>query len=143
MTLSTLFIGLYGTFFKMAGEMLPLWTSIFWQYVGIGFAGILFFIFSKKYQKQFFAMTKGNSVFLVGIAELLNIGAVLVTNAAFVLAPVGLVLSVSSVQPVFVLIEGLLLALILPKFFKEDRPQIHFQYILGIILVVIGGFLIY
>ncbi len=143
MGISTIFVGLYGTLFRLIGESTPLWTSIFWQYIGIGVAGMLFFAFSKSYQKQFFAMTHAKSIVLVGTAELLNIGAVLVTNAAFVLAPVALVLSVSSVQPLFVLIEGFVLALVLPKLFKADRPEFHPQYIIGIILVVIGGFLIY
>ena len=87
-------------------------------------------------------MIKGKFVALVALAEVLNISAVLVTNAAIVLAPVALVLSVGSVQPVIVLIAGLLLAVIYPKLFAHDKPQFKFQYVLGIVLVVIGGFLI-
>ena len=143
MGVSTLFVGLYGTFFKMAGESLPLWTAVFWEYIGISLAGLLFFIFSKQNQSQFFAMLKGKAVALTSVAEFLNIGAILATNAAVLLAPVGLVLSISSVQPVFVLIEGVLLSIILPQYFKNDRPKIKPKYIIGILLVVIGGFLIY
>ena len=143
MTLSTLFIGLYGTLFKMAGETLPLWVSIFWQYLGIGLAGIIFYIYYKKYRKEFKAMTASKSIVLVGMAEVLNIGAVLVSNMAFVLAPVALVLSISSVQPLFVLVEGLILALVAPRVFKQDVPKLNAQYLVGIGLVIIGGFLIY
>ena len=142
MTASTICVGLFGTLFKVAGDGLPLWVSVFWQYMGIGLMGFVFFFASRKYQKEFYAMIKGKFVALVALAEVLNISAVLVTNAAIVLAPVALVLSVGSVQPVIVLIEGLLLAVIYPKLFAHDKPQFKFQYVLGIVLVVIGGFLI-
>ena len=143
MAISTIFVGLFTTFFKLAGESLPLWTSIFWQYIGVGIIGILFCIFKTDYRNQFLSMTKGKSIFLTGAAEILNVGAVLATNAAIVLAPVALVLSVSSVQPLFVLIEGFILAALFPKTFKDDKPELRIQYILGIIFVAIGGFLIY
>ncbi|MEI6316229.1 MAG: EamA family transporter [bacterium] len=142
MTVSTLFVGLFSTFFKMAGESVPLWTAIFWQYIGIGLVGIAF-LFSTKAQKQFTSMLTGSAVIFSGLAEILNIGAVLALNAALVLAPVGLVLSISSVQPVFTFAEGVLLAFLLPKIFKKDKPRFNLQYLLGISLVVIGGFLIY
>ena len=143
MAVSTIFVGLFTTFFKLAGDTLPLWTSIFWQYVGVGIIGTLFCIFADEYRDQFLNMIKGKSIFFTGIAEILNVGAVLATNAAIILAPVALVLSVSSIQPLFVLIEGFILAALFPKTFKDDKPHLHMRYILGIICIVIGGFLIY
>ena len=142
MAISTLFVGLFSTFFKMAGESIPLWTAIFWQYIGIGLVGLVF-LFSTKAKKQFLSMLKRKTIIISGVGELLNIGGVLTLNSALVLAPVGLVLSISSIQPLFVLIEGAILFAFLPKLFGNEKPQFHLRYIFGILLVVIGGFLIY
>ncbi len=77
-------------------------------------------------------------------AELMNIVALLATNAAVLLAPVALVLSVSSTQPIFVLLEGIILAALYPKFFSpEEKPSLRPAYLLGIALVCVGGVVIY
>ncbi len=146
MFLSTLFVGLYNTLFKIAGENISFWTAIYWQYFGIGLAGILFFIFIKSYRTQFDNMIKkraGIVLFATFAAEVMNILAILATNAAILLAPIGIVLSVGSVQPIFVLLEGMALAYIAPKIIGEnERPVLNPRYIIGIVLVCIGGFLV-
>ena len=146
MLLSTLFVGLYNTLFKMAGEDIPFWTAIFWQYIGIALAGLVLFVSRKAYRNQFFGMLKnrGGIILLATIfAEIMNIAAILATNAAVLFAPVGIVLSIGSIQPVFVLLEGILLAYFVPSFLGPDeKPTLTFKYIFGIILVCIGGFLI-
>lgn len=147
MVVSTLFVGFYNTLFKMVGEQIPFWTAVFWQYIGISIIGFIFFAVSPLYRQQTIAMLfkrGGAALVLTLSAELMNIGAILATNAAVLLAPVAIVLSVSSFQPLFVLLEGVLLMWLFPKFLsKDDRPSFKIQYIAGIVLVCIGGFLIY
>lgn len=147
MLVSTAFVGLYNTLFKLAGENLPFWTGMFWQYIGIGMIGFLLFASIPPYRKQSIDMlTKrsGKMVMFTGLAEGMNILALMATNAALVLAPVALVLSVGSVQPVFVLIEGYLLAAFFPRLFQEEgKTAFTASYLIGILLVCVAGFLIY
>ena len=147
MLVSTIFVAVYNTIFKLAGENIFFWTAVFWQYLGIGAVGFLLYFGVPSYRKQFHTMLvrRGAGVLaLTGTAELMNIAALVCTNAAVLLAPVALVLSVSSVQPIFVLIEGFLLIKLVPGFLApEEHTHLHLRYIFGIILVCIGGFLIY
>ena len=147
MLLSTLFVGLYNVLFKIAGEGIPFWTGIFWQYIGIGILGAVLFACSRAYRGQFAAMcrtSKSNLVVLILVAELLNIAALLATNAAVLRVSVGLVLSVTSVQPLFVFLEGLVLAWVAPRVFDGSRNiTFRMQYVIGIVLICAGGLLVY
>jgi drug/metabolite transporter (DMT)-like permease len=147
MLVSTVFVAIYSTVFKLAGEGVDFWAAVFWQYLGIGAVGFLLYFGVPVYRRQFHAMVSGRSkavLALTGMAEGMNILALIATNAAVLLAPVALVLSVSSVQPIFVLLEGFLLIKLVPGFIQEDeRPHLHMRYIIGIVLVCIGGFLVY
>ncbi|MEI8130113.1 MAG: DMT family transporter [bacterium] len=147
MIVATTFVGIYNTLFKIVGEHIPFWTAMFWQYLGIGMVGFLLFFGVAPYRKQAIDMlTKKslNSLGLTGLAEVMNIVALMATNAAILLAPVALVLSISSIQPVFVLIEAYIITVFFPKFLDPcDKPVFMLQYVLGILLVCVGGFLIY
>ncbi len=147
MLVSTAFIGIYNTLFKLAGEHVPFWTAMFWQYIGIGMVGFLLFFGVAPYRKQTIEMLTKRSVgtlALTASAELMNIFALMATNAAILLAPVAIVLSVSSVQPIFVLIEGAILVYFFPKLFDpSEKPSFMVRYIIGILLVCLGGFLVY
>lgn len=147
MLVSTAFVGIYSTLFKLVGEDIPFWTSMFWQYLGITFVGLVLFVLVPKFRAQTINMVtvrKGTTLTLTGIAEFMNILALIATNAAILLAPVALVLSVSSVQPAFVLIEGTILAYYFPRLVdSSDKPKFMVQYVVGILLICIGGFLIY
>ena len=147
MLASTTFVGFYNTLFKLFGEHIFFWTAVFWQYIGIGIIGFIFFVVSPQYQREVFGMLKGRgskSLLLTGAAELMNIFAILATNAAVLLAPVAIVLAIGSVQPLFVLIEGLIIVKLFPKLLsEEEKPSLKLQYLIGIILVCIGGFIIY
>jgi drug/metabolite transporter (DMT)-like permease len=147
MLVSTAFVGIYNTLFKLVGENTPFWTAMFWQYLGIGMIGFLLFFGVAPYRAQTIQMLTKRSfttLFVTGMAEVMNILALMATNAAILLAPVALVLSVSSVQPIFVLMEGYIVASVFPRLFDpSEKPTFMLQYVLGILLVCFGGFLIY
>ncbi len=144
MLVSTAFVGVYNTLFKLVAEQVPFWTSVFWQYLGIVFVGLVLFIFVSKYRKQAIYMMSKKTLFTTTLAELMNVIALLATNMAILFAPVALVLSISSVQPIFVLIEGFIIVALFPNLLdKSERPSLKLSYILGILLVCMGGFLIY
>jgi drug/metabolite transporter (DMT)-like permease len=147
MLVSTAFVGIYNTIFKLAGENIDFWAAVFWQYLGIGAVGFLLYFGVPAYRRQFHTMLTRRGPGVLGMtagAEFMNVVALVATNAAVLLAPVALVLSVSSVQPIFVLIEGFIIMHFLPNFLDPtERPQLHMRYLFGILLVCVGGFLIY
>ena len=147
MLVSTAFVAIYNTVFKLAGENIFFWSAVMWQYLGIAAVGFLLYFGVSPYRRQFHTMIsrRGKGVLaLTGGAELMNILALIATNGAVLLAPVALVLSVSSIQPIFVLLEGFVLVKLAPGFIEEgERPYLHTRYITGIVLVCLGGFLIY
>ena len=146
MVASTAFIGLYNTLFKLAAEGVPFWSAVFWQYVGVGIVGFIVFVTVDSYRREavnILTKRKGTKLVATFVAEGMNVLALLATNAAILLAPIALVLSVSSVQPIFVLLEGILLASIFPAMFGSEKTVFRAQYIVGILLVCIGGVLIY
>ena len=147
MLASTAFVGIFSTIFKIAAEDVPFWTAIYWQYLGIAALGFILFMAIGPHRRETHLMLgkSGFKVLLITtFAEIANVGALLTTNAAVLLAPVALVLSIASVQPVIVFIEGLLLMIFFPRFLKgEDRVRLNFQYILGILLTCAGGAYIY
>ena len=147
MLVSTAFIGIYNTLFKLVGESVPFWAAMFWQYLGIGLVGFLLFFGVAPYRKETIQMLtrrSGTTLVVTGLAELMNILALMATNTAILLAPVALVLSVSSVQPIFVLIEGYFIFKLFPRLFDPcEKPAFMLQYVVGILLVCLGGFLIY
>ena len=144
MLVSTAFVGIYNTLFKLVAEQTPFWTAIFWQYIGIGIVGFLLFVATPPYRKQTLYMIRRKTLGLTTLAECMNVVALLATNAAILLAPVAVVLSISSVQPIFVLLEGFLIVAFFPKLLSEsERPTLKPMYIFGILLVCVGGFLVY
>ena len=142
MIIATTFVGIYNTLFKIVGENIPFWAAMFWQYLGIGMVGFLLFFGVAPYRKQTIDMVtkkSSRSLGLTAAAEIMNILAVMATNAAILLAPVALVLSVSSIQPVFVMIEAYIIMVFFPKLLDPcDKPKFMLQYILGILLVCVG-----
>ena len=142
MLVSTAFVGIYNTMFKLVAEQTPFWTAILWQYIGIGVVGFLLFTAIPPYRKQTLYMLRRNTLGLTVLAECMNVVALLATNAAILLAPVAIVLSISSVQPIFVLLEGFVIVALFPKLLSE-RPTLKPMYVFGILLVCVGGFLVY
>lgn len=143
MTLSTLFVGIFSLLFKIGSDGINFWDATKWQYFGMGITAFVFLLFSKKARTQFKSMSNNRIVMFSSIGEILNIGAILVLNKAITMAQVGIVLSISSIQPAFVFLEGIILAIISPKLFNAEKTKFKFLYIIGLILVIIGGFLIY
>lgn len=144
---SSFFFALHDTLFKEIAIRDEFWVSTFWQYLGLTFSGIFILIFVPKFRKQFFLMFKLNkpSVFSMNIfSETLYLLANLASNFAMLLAPVALVLVVSSYQPLFVFLIGTFLTIFFPNIVKEKITKRHLvQKIVSVIIIVTGSYLLY
>lgn len=145
--LSSFFYALQDVLFKKVALVEDFWVSIFWQYISLAFAGLLIFIFVKKFRLAFIDLfkTSGSKVISLNIgAEILYMIANITNSFALLLAPVVLVFVVSSYQPLFVFILGVLLTVFLPHIAKEKISRKHlFHKFVSIVIIIIGSYFLY
>jgi drug/metabolite transporter (DMT)-like permease len=145
---SSFFFSLHDVLFKyFAINDSHFLVSTFWQYLGLTTIGLIVFIFNPIYRKQFLDVFRQKSYRVLSInfgSEVLYILGNLTNNFATLLAPVALVLVVSSYQPLFVFIIGTFLTLVIPSISVEKISFKHLaQKVISIIIIIIGSYFLY
>ncbi len=145
---SSFLFALHDTLFKKVAIVESFWVSVFWQYVSLTVFGLLILFCIKKFRKEFFSMFSSNMggkvIFANITSELLYILGNLSNNFATLLAPVAVVLVVSSYQSLFVFIIGILLTVFLPKIAMEKISLKHLAHkLISILIIVIGSYFLY
>ena len=147
MLYACLMIAISGVIFKYVTVENNFWISSFWEYLGLGAAGLFLYIFVPKHRAEFRYMneTGGRKIFLVNIvSELMSISGNLLSSFALLLAPVVMVYLVSSFQPVIVLFLTLLGTKFFPHIVKENLSfRVLFPKIIAIILITIGSIVLF
>lgn len=118
------------------------WTSLFWEFLGRVILGIILFACIKSYRRDFLWVIRSNSFAVISVNSLnetIFIVADSIASFALLLAPVTLVMTVNSVQPVFVLIFGIILTLFFPKIFKELLSRKHLMQKFAAIFLIVTG----
>jgi drug/metabolite transporter (DMT)-like permease len=140
-------IAICGVIFKYVTVGNDYWVSSFWEYIGLGFFGVLIYVFVPKFRNEFNFMnrTGGKKIFaLNSISEILTIIGNLLTNYAILLAPVTLVYLVGSLQPAIVLIMTILATLYFPQIAKENlKLSVLIPKIIAIIIMIIGSIILF
>jgi drug/metabolite transporter (DMT)-like permease len=146
MLLSTILFALYETLFKFVAVDAGFVISSFWEYIGVFFMGILFYIFIKKYRLSFLNLlkTQGKKIISLNVAsESLTMVGNIAVNFALIIGPVALTLTISGVQPIFVFLIGIFLTVFFPNIYKEKMSKKHLiQKIISIMIMVIGSVII-
>jgi len=146
-TISSFLFALHDTLFKKIAIVDSFWISVFWQYLGLTLFGLLLLIFFKKSRQDFLLMVSGTKMNILSLnvtSEVLYIIGNLANNFATLLAPVAIVLVVSSYQPLFVFIGGIFLTIFLPKFTIEKVSRKHFFHkLISIFIIIIGSIFLY
>jgi drug/metabolite transporter (DMT)-like permease len=130
MTTSSMIFGLHAVVFKFVAAKEDLWGACFWEYSGYVIAGCFIWIASPSSRMSFmrilrperrtdFRWIMGLSVF----SEIITLIGNIATNLALLMAPVALVLLVSSLQPAFVFILGVAGTLLIPRFVQESLTR--------------------
>lgn len=147
MIIACFLVALSGIIFKFVTVENNFWISSFWEYFGLGVAGLVIFIFIPKYRKEFIRMNKkgGKTIFIVNIvSEFMTVAGNLLTNFALLLAPVTMVFLVGSFQPAFVLFLGVLGTRFFPHIAKEDlRKHVFFPRIVAVGIMLIGSIILF
>ncbi len=146
-TFSSFLFALHDTLFKKVAISESFWVSVFWQYVSLVLCGVALLFFVKKFRRDFFSMFKGVGTKILSLniaSELLYIAGNLANNFATLLAPVALVLVVSSYQPLFVFIGGICLTIFFPHISMEKISRKHVIHkFSSILIIIIGSYLLY
>lgn len=146
-TFSSFLFALHDVLFKQIAVQDTFWVSAFWQYVGLTFFGVIIFVVSKNFRDEFLRVLKGHNLKFLSlnvVSESLYILGNLANNFATLLAPVAIVLVVSSYQPLFVFIVGIFLTIFLPKIITEKISYKHLIHkLVSIIIIIIGSYLLY
>jgi drug/metabolite transporter (DMT)-like permease len=139
---SSFFYAVNAVIFKSIAVNQGFMDSLFWDMLGKFLLGILILMAFRKYRLQFMSLIEGSGG-KVMVLNLLSEAAGLIGELALIFAllyaPVVLVQSVSGLQPLFVLILGIIITLHFPKFGKEEMSHRHLaQKITGILIVTVG-----
>lgn len=143
--LSSFLVALNSFIFKLIAIQTTFWTTSFWEYVGFSIFAVFLFLI-KPYRQQFFYVLKDNKVTVLtinGINEILNIIGKIVMNFATILMPLALAWIINGLQPFFILLFGIFLAIFFPKLTDESLNKKHiFQKIIAISLMFLGVYLL-
>jgi drug/metabolite transporter (DMT)-like permease len=135
-----------GVIFKLIAVDKGFWVSLFWGFVGQVLAGLAILICVPSYRRDFLALfkqQKAAAIGLIALSRTLFAVSEAVTLYATLLAPVALVLVVSSFQPLFVFALGIALTLLFPQVAKESLAGMKMlQKGAGIGFMLVGGYLV-
>jgi len=146
MLLASFIVALNVTFFKLFAISTDFWTTSFWQYLGFLIFSIILLLLFKRTRKQFFASFSENKMPIISLNifnEIINLGGVIISSYAILLAPIALVSSINGLVPVFVFIIGLALSFFFPRIIKEDTSRFTIiKKIIAIALIFIGAYIL-
>jgi drug/metabolite transporter (DMT)-like permease len=135
-----------GVIFKLVALESGFWTSAFWSFFGRVAIGILIYFFVKSYREQFWQvihMNKASVILINSFNETIYIIADGILYFASLLAPIAIVMTVNSVQPLFVLIFGIIITFFFPRIGRESLAKKNIlQKIIAVIIICIGSYLI-
>jgi drug/metabolite transporter (DMT)-like permease len=138
---SAALFGFYETLFKAAALDESFWVSTFWEHIGLVVVAITLLIVP-RYRKDFIALASTNGKKIISLnvgSEVLTIAGNILVNYAMMLAPVALVLTTSSVQPLIVFIMGIAMTMFFPRITQERISKKHIlQKVLAICILFVG-----
>lgn len=141
MLLSSILSALSSIFFKFVSFKIPFWTTLTYEYFGVGIGTFLFYLYLQKGKKMKWAkqgLTRNVSLIFIGDKLIEIVGQVLGVFA-ITLAPIALVSIVSNTQPFFVFLFGVILSLWFPHIIKEDmRRKVVLTKIFSMIIMFAG-----
>jgi len=143
MVASSLVLSVNNVLFKFITIEYSFWASVFWNHTGVLIFGLLLLVIIRKYRndfKQILVSRDHKLAYLNVINETLQIVAGLVSYYSITLAPVSIVLLISySFQPLFVIIEGVIITAFMPGIIREHITKKHLIHKLSAISLMIIG----
>lgn len=145
MLLSGLMYGCVGILFRFVVRQSNYWTTLSYTYMGTGLGTILLLLLPKIRQsiKSQVQQIK-SSLVLINVNNGIAIMADMSSAYAISLATVPLVSIIGGLQPLIVLILGLILSVWFPQIIKEDiRKMVVTHKLISILIIFSGLYLVY
>ncbi len=132
--------------YKLGAIRSDYWTAIFWQEIGIVLTACAL-LTVKNYRANFLQIWADRNykfISIMGLNEVLSWGAGSLFSYAYLLAPIALVQLVGSIQPIFVLIMGIIGSVFIRNFTSEDLSRKFLaQKIVFIAIILVGSYLLF
>jgi drug/metabolite transporter (DMT)-like permease len=119
---SSLCFVIFDAMFKVSARQNTFCAAMFWQHVGAGLLGTFIFVTRRNCRRSFLANVRqnGSKVFCLNLVnELLYVVGAGCYGYALRMAPMALVATVTSYQPVFVFLIGIFMRLVCPRILAE------------------------
>lgn len=146
MMLASLIASTASIFFKLVSIHIDFLTTIIYVNFGIGLSSFSLLL-KPSLRKGFIKEVKRISLevwIILAIDDLLNLGGELALLLAVSLAPASLVNAFGAVQPLYILLLGITLSLLFPRFVKENLGKGKLlQKIISIAMLMGGIYLLY
>lgn len=142
MFLGAIMIALNVVMFKSFAIETNFWTTVFYDLVGASIAGFLLFILIKTYRTSFLGSIRQHGFAVIGVnmfAETTNIVARMINGAVTLLLPIAIIQFINGLQPLFILVIGILLTKFAPKISKEEiSKKVLVQKFFAVFLMLSG-----
>ncbi len=145
MLLASFMYGSIGILFRFVVKGADFWTVFSYEYIGTGIGGLLLLISPKiRHGLRDDLSSIKSSTGIIVVNNVLAVSAQMSESYAVSLVAVPLVNIVGGIQPLIVLVEGILLTAFFPKFVKEDiKKGTIYQKLIAIALMFGGLYLVY
>lgn len=145
MLLSGLMYGTIGIIFRFVSRDVGFWTILGYEYLGTGLGGIFLLMWPKVRSAVYGESSQiKNSLGIITVNNLLGILAQMAEVYAVTLVAVPLVNLFGAIQPVLVIIFGLVLSIWFPQLIKEDiRKVVVFHKLVSVLIIFVGLYLVY
>jgi drug/metabolite transporter (DMT)-like permease len=142
MLIATLLIAVSDVVFKLVAKKTAYLPTQFYEYSSGVIVGTLLLLFHGSARGTFLAMMRKFKKLAIGAStfnEILNLGAIVSMRYAMFLAPIAVVQAVMSTQSVYLLILGIALTLMFPKYIRENISKKHLIQKITAVLIMVGG----
>jgi hypothetical protein len=139
-------VALSALLFKAFAIQTDYWTASFWGYVGHTIMGIFFIVCVRRYRHDFMRVLKDNKTSVLGLNlfnEVITIVGDFLFRFATLLAPLALVTTIEGIQPIFVLIYGIIITIFIPRLGRESLKHRHLiQRFIAILFMFLGTYIL-
>ena len=142
MLLTSIMISINVVMFKSFAISTNFWTTVFYDLVGATVAGLLILFFIPKYRRDFFSSIREFHGEVIGInmfAETANLFARMLNGFVSLFVPIAITQFVIGLQPLFILLTGILLTKFAPHLGKENISKSALQRKFTAIILMLSG----
>ncbi len=146
MIISAGIVAIASVLYKYAAiDSVSFWVGMVWVQLGVLVTGLGLLLFNRQ-RKEFFQMMRENKKSVIALStinELCNLTGLLLVLYASFHAPLHMVYSIGALQPLFVLIIGMILIYFKIIPYEQSPRKVVIMRIIAIICMVIAGVLIF